>query len=140
MGSVLKKSGKKTGKKGLNQRYKWVEFVTSRDENEDEEYTVRCRVRTSLMNVEIERLMEFDATKDKAEDLFEIVHPYVTDWDVQVVDEDGDLCDVIAPAEGGATSFHYAPQSLVWAIVNSLTNEAFRKVDPKSSTPVETTE
>src|SRR5690242_2699219 len=125
--SVLKKSKSKDRSRAINNRYRWVEFV-----GEDGE-VYRAKVRTGLIYAEIERLVGLDINKDK-ETLWEQCAPYVSEWNIQVVvrNEDGtdDLYDVAPPLEGGPESFKYAPATLFLAIVGSLMNENFSKVDP----------
>jgi hypothetical protein len=118
-----------------NSRYKWVEF-------EAEDGSVyRVKVRTSLMNEEIEKLVDIDLGGNQHE-LWEATYQYVDDWNINVVvEEDGEdvYYEVLAPRHGGPESFRYAPRQLVVAIIGALINEPFAKVSPKSLTPVEST-
>lgn len=132
--SVLRKA--KAGSEGivLNNRYKWVSFTTEDDQ------VVRAKVRTSLVNDEVEYLSTIDLNGEQ-EKLWEATAKYVIDWNCQVQDEeDGEIYDIIPPAEGGPESFNYAPRGLVLAIVGALIVEPFAKLDPKSLTPVESTD
>lgn len=135
--SVLKKmKGSSTGPV-INQRYKWVEF-------EAEDGSVyRSKVRTSLINLEIESLIAVESTHNHKE-MCEVVAPYVEEWNLQVgiKGDDGKIeyYEVLPPAEGGPESFDYAPRNLVMAIVGTLINEPFKKIDPKSEAPVESTD
>lgn len=143
MSALGKKLPKNTLREAANNRYKWVEFVANDSEPDGEgnrdpqfDYLVRCEVRTSLTNAEIQVLADYKGTDQK---LWELVYPYVRSWDV--VWWDGkDNYEVLPPVEGGAESFNYAPKGLCFAIVNALTMEAFAKVSPKSSKPATTTE
>lgn len=131
--SVLKKAAGNTGVV-LNNRYKWVEFTT------DDDKVIKVRVRTSLLNDEVEHLSSLDLNADR-EQLWEATAPYVIEWNCQVEDEDDhEVYDILPPAKGGAESFHYAPQNLVLAIIGALIVEPFAKLDPKSLTPVENTD
>ena len=140
MVSVLKKAGTGRNKPDgvvINNRYKWIEFEALNES--DEPYVIRCRVRTSLLYSEVEALIKAEQ-EEGTEGLWEVVHPYVKEWNILYVDDEGDLCQVLPPSEGGAQSFAFAPRLLVHAIINSLMVEPFRRVDPKSSTPVESTD
>lgn len=118
-----------------NQRYKWVEF-------EAEDGSVfRVKVRTSLLNEEIEALVDIDLGGNQHE-LWEATYKYVEDWNINVVvEEDGKdvYYAVLPPKVAGPEAFKYAPRQLVVAIIGALINEPFAKVNPKSSTPVEST-
>lgn len=118
-----------------NKRFKWVEF-------EAEDGSVfRCRVRTSLLNEEIEKLVDIDLGGNQHE-LWDATYQYVEDWNINVVVNEGGedvYYAVLPPAKGGPESFAYAPRQLVVAIIGALINEPFAKVNPKSSTPVEST-
>jgi hypothetical protein len=130
--SVLRKSSGGDGVV-INNRFKWVEFTTEDDQ------VIKVKVRTSLMYEEIEKLVDLDFNANR-EELWEATYPYVTDWNLRVQDEsDGQQYEVIPPSEGGVESFKYAPPNLVLAVIGALISEPFSKVDPKSSTPVETT-
>ena len=132
MSSVLKKAKKKDGV-AVNSRYKWVEFET------EDGQVIRCHVRTSLMYSEIEALVDLDVSADR-EKVWDAAWPYVEAWNLQVELDDGETYDVLPPKTGGPESFKFAPGQLVWAIIGALINEPFKKIDPKSSTPVESTE
>jgi hypothetical protein len=135
--SVLKKM--KGAPKGpvINQRYKWVEFEA------DDGSVYKSKVRTSLINLEVEALIAANAENDH-KTLCEVVAPYVEEWNIQVGirEDDGTIeyYTVDPPAIGGVLSFDYAPRNLAMAIVGTLINEPFKKIDPKSETPVETTD
>lgn len=134
--SVLKKA-KDQNRVGINERFKWVRFV---DENEDgEPYTINCRVRTSLVNAEVDELIKIESER-KNNKMWEAIHSYVVEWDVVYRDADGDLYEVMAPSEGGAVSFQFAPSDLGWAIVGAIIKEVFHKVDPKSLKSAESTD
>ena len=118
-----------------NNRYKWVEF-------EAEDGSVfRVKVRTSLLNEEIEKLVDIDLGGNQHE-LWEATYRYVEEWNINVVvEEDGEdvYYEVLPPKAGGPESFQYAPRQLVVALIGALINEPFTKVSPKSLTPVEST-
>jgi hypothetical protein len=133
-GALGKKLTAKDNRPAINDRYKWVAFHGL--PGEDVDFEVNCLVRTSLTNSEIEALIGFSGQN---EELWELVHPYVKEWDI-IWSDGKDRYEVLPPAEGGAESFRYATSGLVYAIVNSLTSEPFSKIDPKSSTPAESTE
>ena len=141
MTQVLKKVSGRRKPTGvvINDRYKTVRWRAGGDgEGEDDEYIVECLVRTSLLNSEVEALIEAEA-KSEAE-LWETVAPYVKKWNIFAVDEDGDVCEVLPPAEGGGASFQFAPRQLSRAIVGALIMEPFEPVDPKSLKTVESTD
>jgi hypothetical protein len=138
MSSALLKVDKNDGGAILNARYKWVEWTTeSDDENEVDPVLIRCRVRSSLVNREIEALSGL-SPDDPLKDIWEHAAPYVVEWNVMFQDGE-DLYKVLPPAEAGPEAFQYAPPELAMAIIGSLIREPFRAVDPKSSTPVEST-
>lgn len=138
MSALGKKLPKNAAKDAINNRYKWAEWVANDSEDDDPEfdYLVRVLLRTSLTNGEVQLLADF---KGKNEELWEIVYPYVKEWNITWFDGK-DVYEVLPPQEGGVESFRYAPPNLCYAIVNALTTEGFRKVDPKSSKPAESTE
>jgi hypothetical protein len=118
----------------INKRYKRVEF-------EAEDGSIAwARVRTSLLFEEIERLTKIDISGD-LHDLKEFVAPFIEDWNLQIEDaSDGEIYRVVPPMKGGVESLEYAPGQLIVAIAGAMIHENFEKVNPKSLTPVETTE
>lgn len=123
-----KKIGSAEGHVAANNRYKWVEFVASNDDGEP--YVVRCKVRTSLTNGEIEDLAQIESS-DGGRTLNQALAPYVVEWNVTWVEGD-DLYAVSPPAESNGDAFDYAPRGLGHAIVNSIMLEPFKSADPKS--------
>jgi hypothetical protein len=118
----------------INNRYKWVEFSTEDDQ------VIRAKVRTSLLNDEIEILASADLNGDQKE-LWEAIYHYVEEWNIVILnEEDGHYYRVQPPKVGGPESFKYAPRQLTLAIAGALIHEPFAKIDPKSKKPVESTE
>jgi len=135
MGSaVLKKIKKGGGQQAINNRYKWVEFSA------EDDTVYRARVRTSLLNKEVEKLVGLNMNGDQKQ-VHEAIHRYVEEWNITIEsEEDGELYEVLPPREAGPEAFDYVPTQFVYAIIGTLINEPFTKIDPKSLTPVETTE
>ena len=138
--SVLRKA-KKGDVSGvvINNRYKWVEFET------EDGHIVRVKIRTSLLGEEIEKISSINVNTIDISEMHDALHKYVEEWNIlaRFADEETgkeEIFEVIPPIEGGAESFKYAPKDLVYAIIGELLHESFKKVDPKSLTPVETTE
>ena len=102
MSALGKKLPKNAAKSAINNRYKWAEWIANDDPEEREEfdYLVRVLLRTSLTNGEIKLLTEFDGSNEQ---LWEIVHPYVKEWNITWFDGT-DTYEVMPPQQAGPVS------------------------------------
>lgn len=109
-----------------SQRYKWLEYEESGAEDEP---TIRIKVRSSLTVSEFESIaLEADTPMVEAYDLYA---PYVVEWNVAEIDDNGDVQAVPAPAEGGGEMFRHIPQPLFVRIAQDMRRLVVRPVDPK---------
>lgn len=109
----------------------WVEFRAT-DAPEDAP-TVRVKVRTDLTNIDIDGLQRIPEEGATMADHWAQIAPLVLDWNVQHRADDGQVYDVLPPAEAGPDVFKYIPNPLFWQINASIIGRVYRRVDPKSS-------
>lgn len=108
----------------------WVEFRAN-DAPADSP-PVRVKINVGMTNAQIEHLRALPATSPMA-DVWERIAPFVLGWNIQHRAEDGQVYDVLPPAEVGPEAFKYLPVGLFWQINNAIVNVPYRRLDPKSS-------
>ena len=58
--------------------------------------------------------------KTQDRELWPLIAPYITDWNISGVDADGNAVDIPAPADGGPEQFQYIPPQLFSAVYRDL--------------------
>jgi hypothetical protein len=146
---------------------KWVEFRA--DDDPEEAPKIRVKIRTGLVNSDLKRLqrdsdmldtlkalMKDDPADERTEkerraarevaeevvmgDAWDRLGPYVLDWNIQHRADDGQVYDVLAPADVGGGAFAYAPSGLYPQILMAVIGRSYERIDPKSSASSATTD
>lgn len=110
-------------------RYVWVEY-TDPDMGEDAP-AIHLYMRSDITTFESDELKVEEDDKREVPVFWEMVAPYVKDWNLD--DEDGN--PIPPPAEAGGMQFNYIPNSIFWRIYRDLRWNSVGKLDAKRMAP-----
>lgn len=109
------------------ERYEWLAYVES--DSGDDAIPIEVEVRANLTFGELEGLVwEKDAAP---EDVWPLIAPFVRDWNISGLDEEGNEIEIPAPAVGGPEQFRFIPPALFWELVRDLKLRSTRPLDRK---------
>lgn len=115
----------------IGERSKWIKYIE--DGQEDDPIQFEAKVRKNLSSEEVEPL--FWGTDITDPEAWEIVAPFVLDWNIAVRNEQGEIEKVSPPAEAGGEQFRLIPTRCFIAIAVDLRIKSTGMVKAKSSTP-----
>lgn len=92
---------------------------------------IQVRMRSDLSVRESDALALEPEDKRLTPDIWELVAPYVIDWNVG--DEEGNKAP--PPAEGGGKQFDLIPNDIFWRIYNDLRRKSVGLLDAKRIAP-----
>jgi len=111
----------------MTRRVEWV------DGNEPDAPPFKALIRSNLTFAEREALT-FD-TETQTADVQAALAPYVLEWNVGRLNEQGEPEAVPAPVDGGVESMRAVPLEFFWWLFNEIKMRGVDRLDPKPSTP-----
>lgn len=125
---------KKQGFYNPFERYEWVEYVE--DDADPDATPFRARIRSNLTHAEVENLV-WDSKDEEGKDIliedavWPLFAPFVVDWNLQGINDAGEVVEIESPSVGGPQQFRYIPIALFWALTRDIKIRSTGRIDPK---------
>lgn len=109
------------------QRFDTVQYVEQ--DAPDDAVPFEVTIRANLTFGELNALVW--AKDTPMTEMHAMFAPFVAGWNLSGINEDDEVVDIPAPADGGPEQFEHLPNALFWEIVRDIKLRSNRPVDPK---------